>query len=209
MKRLCLFSIATLALIALALPTWAQLPETTFNLDVNPPFINCVGTPFGPTPTAMATVRRGELNDELVLTAHNLRPNTGFDLFTTQNSNLLADGRLNPNFHGFGLAWYQSDLQSDANGDAEVTIKTILLDQIFGFDPAVALTPVNTFHLGFWFNNPADAVSCGFKPTQITPFNGEHHAGPNAMMSVPNSQTSLGPLCTNPEQEGDVFICHP
>jgi hypothetical protein len=32
---------------------------------------------------------------------------------------------------------------------ADVTIKAILLDQIFGFDPAVNLPPANTFHIGF------------------------------------------------------------
>ena len=45
----------------------------------------------------------------------------------------LADGQVNPHFKNFGLAWYQTDVQADGNGDAEVAIKTILLDQIFGF----------------------------------------------------------------------------
>ena len=132
-----------------------------------------------------------------------------FDLFTTQNSNLLSNGQPNPNFKNFGLAWYQSDVQADSNGNADVTIKTILLDQIFGFDPAVGLPPTNTFHVGFWFNNPQDAASCGFDPTKPTPFNGEHTAGPNAMMSVPNSQTNLGPLCTNPTDTSAGFVCNP
>jgi hypothetical protein len=59
--------------------------------------------------------------------------------------------------------------------------------------------PINTFHLGFWFNNPADAEACGFDVTKPTPFNGEHNAGPLAMISVPDATTGLGPLCLNPD----------
>jgi hypothetical protein len=65
-----------------------------------------------------------------------------------------------------------------------------------------ALKPTNTFHVGFWFNNPKDAASCGFPaddPTQFTPFNGEHKAGPFAMISAPDPATQLGPLCTDPD----------
>ena len=83
------------------------------------------------------------------------------------------------------------------------------MDQIFGFDPDVALPPTNTFHIGFWFNDPNDAVACGFNPAKPTPFNGEHKAGPLAMISVPDARTGLGPLCTNPEQSGSTFTCNP
>jgi hypothetical protein len=34
----------------------------------------------------------------------------------------------------------------------------------------------NTFHMGFWFNDPNDAAPCGFDVTKPTPFNGEHRA---------------------------------
>jgi hypothetical protein len=137
-----------------------------------------------------------------------LKPNLGFDLFTIQNSNLLSNGEVDPKFKNFGLAWYQTDVQADSNGEAEVAIKTILLDQIFGFDPAAGLLPTHTFQLGFWFNNPEDTVACGFDPTKPTPFNGEQHAGPNAMISLPNSVTDLGPLCTGPRKQGATFVCN-
>ena len=46
---------------------------------------------------------------------------------------LLNDGSKDPGFHGFGLAWYQSDLKVQKVvpfvGEGSVTIKTILLDQ--------------------------------------------------------------------------------
>jgi hypothetical protein len=208
MKRWLQVGLAALSLMVALTPSWAQVQEIVFNLTPQAKFINCLGPGYGPLPKAQVIVQRGELNDVLILRAQHLKPNLDFDLFTIQNSNLLADGEVDPNFKNFGLAWYQSDIQADANGNAEVAIKTILLDQIFGFDPAVVLPPTNTFHLGFWFNNPNDAVACGFDPTKPTPFNGEHKAGPNAMISLPNAETDLGPLCTAPIKLGRTFTCN-
>jgi len=207
MKKSLFVAFTALGLWITALPASAQVPEIVFNLVPQPAFVSCLGEPSGPTPTAEAIVQRGELNDILILRAHHLRPNLGFDLFTIQNTNLQANGEVNPNFKNFGLAWYQTDVQADSNGDAEVAIKTILLDQIFGFDPASALAPTHTFHVGFWFNKPEDAAACGFNPAKPTPFNGEQHAGPNAMITLPNPVTNLGPLCTGPRKQGSGFVC--
>jgi hypothetical protein len=187
---------------------FAQSDVVSFKLVPNPKFEACLGVPGGPAPTATATVVRGKLNDTLHLRVSNLRPDLAFDLFTVQRTSLLASGAPDPSFNGdFGLAWYQSDVEADKKGDAEVTIKTILLDQIFGFDPLVNLAPTNTFHLGFWFNNPTDAAACGFDVTKPTPFNGEHQAGPLAMISLPNAETGVGPLCTKPGPNGGA--CNP
>jgi len=180
-----------------------------FDLHVNPKFAACQAVAGGPAPTAHVTVTRGKLNDTLTIEGNNFLPHLAFDMFTVQRSNLLANGNVDPNFGGsFGLAWYQSDLQANALGHFKTTVKTILLDQIFGFDPDVALAPTNTFHVGFWFNNPNDANKngCTFDVTHPTPFNGEHAAGPLAMISVPNAQTNLGPLCTKPNNGG---TCNP
>src|SRR5215472_14488494 len=185
----------------------AQVKTITFNLTPQPKFVSWLGVPGGPTPTATVTGTRGGQHDFLTLKAANLKPHLGFDLFTIQNTNLLSDGHPDPNFLNFGLAWYQTDVQANSLGNAQVSIGTILLDQIFGFDPASNLLPTHTFHVGFWFNNPEDAVACGFDPTKPTPFNGEQKAGPNAMISTPNSSTDLGPLCTDAEKSGEVFVC--
>jgi hypothetical protein len=174
----------------------ATLNVVQFNLSANPSFVNCIKGSSG-TPTASVTVTRGAVNDTLEIVLSNFKPDLDFDLFTVQNSIFLANGTKDPAFTNFGLAWYQSDITVDGSGHADVTIKTILLDQIFGFDPAVSLTPTATFHVGFWFNNPQDAAACGF--TGVTPFNGEHNAGPVAMISVPDPSTGLGPLSTEPE----------
>jgi hypothetical protein len=185
----------------------AQVKTVTFNLTSQPKFVSCLGVEGGPAPTATVTVTRGSLHDTLTLRASNLKPRLGFDLFTIQNTNLLSDGQPDPNFVNFGLAWYQTDVQANSQGNAQVTIGTILLDQIFGFDPAAKLLPTHTFHVGFWFNNPEDAVACGFDPTKPTPFNGEQDAGPNAMISLPDATTNLGPLCTNPVEQSGTFVC--
>ena len=185
---------------------------TRFTLVPNPAFVDCLaqypGDPSRP-PQAFVAVVRGDLNDRLILKIRNIKPGLAFDLFTVQRSSLLATGAPDPAFTNFGLAWYQSDVEADDDGDGTVQIRTILLDQIFGFDPAVALPPTNTFHVGFWFNDPQDAAPCGFDVTRPTPFNGEHRAGPLAMISLPDAQTGLGPLCTDPNTSTSPATCNP
>ena len=172
--------------------------EISFDLVVNPSFVGCLSKSSYEQPRARATVIRGKLNDTLILDLDGFKPGLAFDLFTVQRSPFLSDKTPDPNFKkvfkgSFGLAWYQSDIQiGKQTDDGHVRIKTILLDQIFGFDPDV----------GFWFNDPHDAANCGFPaddPTQLTPFNGEHKAGPFAMISAPDPATQLGPLCTDPD----------
>jgi hypothetical protein len=209
-------------LIGLALSATALLPassvaadheEASFPLVVaNSTLLPCLAktpTDASRLPTAQVSVERGELNDTLKLKLKNIKPGLAFDLFTVQRSNKLADQTADPTFKNFGLAWYQTDVQADQNGEANVTIKTILLDQIFGFDPDNALGPTNTFHVGFWFNDPNDAAACGFDVTHPTPFNGEHRAGPLAMISVPDATTGLGPLCRNPQTTSTGTVCNP
>jgi hypothetical protein len=214
----------------------AQSPpdEVTFNLVPNKTFLTCLSG-SGQAPKATVVVKRGELNDTALIRVTGLKPNLQFDLFTVQRSPLDSGGAPVSGFKGFGLAWYQTDLNADEQGNAKVVIKTILLDQIFGFDgdaaptqvasntstaPTTVLKPTNTFHMGFWFNNPEDAAPCGFDTSKPTPFNGEHKAGPLAMISLPVEPQNLGPLCTSPtgasgvddsgtDSTGTVFACNP
>lgn len=208
MKRNLIVALAVTCLIGAALPSFAQkVQETSFYLTPQQKFLPCFSQ-YGYNPTVQVIVQRGADNDTLILRAQHLKPNLGLDLFTIQNSNLLSNGEKNPNFTNFGLAWYQSDLKTDSNGNAEIAIKTILLDQIFGFDPATNLLPTNSLNVGLWFDNPDDAAACGFNPKKPTPFNGQHQAGPNAFISLPNAETDLGPLCTAPLKQGTTFVCN-
>jgi hypothetical protein len=198
--------IATTALAALTSQAMAAKPsQISFALHVNPAFKTCLARNAATTPKATAKVVRGALNDTLTLTLTGFKPNLAFDLFTVQRTNLLPNGTVNPAFTNFGLDWYQSDVETNGQGEGSVVVKTILLDQIFGFDPDKSLAPLNTFHLGFWFNNPKDATPCGF--TGFTPFNGEHHAGPLAFISVPGA-SHLGPLCSDPKSSNPP-ACNP
>jgi hypothetical protein len=48
------------------------------------------------------------------------------------------------------------------------------------------------YHLGLWFNSPTDAAAAGC-PNTVTPFNGEHNAGVQAL-STRNFPDQAGPL---------------
>ncbi len=187
--------------------------EISFDLVPNPQTVECLRANYNEEPRAHATIVRGKLNDTLILDLDGIKPGLQFDLFTVQHSPFLANGTKDPAFTGsFGLAWYQSDIEIPKHSDnGHVRISTILLDQIFGFDPDVKLAPTNTFHLGFWFNNPEDAAPapCNFNPAKPTPFNGEHKAGPFAMISLPEADSRLGPLCTDPNLTTKPVSCDP
>jgi hypothetical protein len=197
-------SVCVPTITSLSVAQAQSVDKVDFDLHPNPAFKQCVG----PNPQAHVEVMRGKLNDKLTISISGINPGLQFDLFTVQRSNLNASGIVDPAFGSFGLAWYQTDLQANNGGHGRATIQTILLDQIFGFDPdtvpnpkpgpVTRVLPTNTFHVGFWFNNPEDAVPCGFDPSKPTPFNGEHKAGPLAMISTPVPPANLGPLCTSP-----------
>jgi hypothetical protein len=183
-----------------------------FDLKPNPKFAGCLAAyPDDPkkAPQVSVVVVRGSQNDGLFLSGKNIKAGLQFDMFTVEQSALLADGTPDPAFKNFGLAWYQSDLEASDKGRLYANIRTILLDQIFGFDPRVNLAPTGTFQVGFWFNDPNDASACGFDVTKPTPFNGEHSAGPLAMISVPDATTGLGPLCTKPDTSTTPAHCDP
>lgn len=149
-----------------------------------------------PNAAAKVRVESNGQNETLTLKATGLPANTAFDLFITQLPNAP-----------FGVSWYQSDLQSDASGNASVkvigrfNIETFTVAPGAGPAPVTfptdassnpAFAPVQMYHVGFWFNSPADAVKAGC-PGTVTPFNGEHNAGVQAM-STRNFPDLAGPL---------------
>jgi len=198
---------AALSLFLSIAPLHAEgADEISFNLAANPRFAQCLANdPYNP-PTAKVTVGRGTANDVMIVELQHFKPGAVFDLFTIERTNLTSNGNPDPDFKGsFGLAWYQSDIHVGDDGKAEAVVKSILLDGIFGFDadpipgsnpPAPLVPPTHTFHVGIWFDKPEDAASCGFNPSQPTPFNEEQKAGPNAMISVPDAASGQGPLNT-------------
>jgi len=90
----------------------------TFRLVPQAKFLACLRLSSTTKPKGIVTVTKGQLRDILILTIKNIKPNLAFDLFTIENTNLLANGSPDPSFTGnFGLAWYQTDVQADAFGN--------------------------------------------------------------------------------------------
>ena len=143
-------------------------------------------------PNANAAVRVASLGPVEAMTVDigGLPPNTEFDLFVIQNPDAP-----------FGMAWYQGDIETDANGEGHqlfvgrFSIETFIVAQPPGGQPAPvvhnqppfpdasanpATEPIHTFHLGLWFGSPAAAQAAGC-PNTTTRFNGEHNAGIQAL----------------------------
>jgi hypothetical protein len=131
--------------------------------------------------------------------ASQLPKNTDFDLFVIQVPNAP-----------FGLSWYQGDLNSDSTGHAHGTFVGRFSIETFAVAPGSApspvvfhgpfpdassnppFNPVHTYHLGLWFNSPTAAAAAGCAGA-ITPFNGEHNAGVQAL-STAKYPDQAGPL---------------
>jgi hypothetical protein len=156
----------------------------TFALHVNPALLS--GTFACPSiqhAQAQITISNrfatGAQNDVMVLTATGLPKNTGFDMFLVQHTPLDSG-----TFPGFGFGWYQSDVQSNANGVAEVKVQGIFDVETFIENPADPFNPIHTYNVGFWFNSPTEQASvCGSPAPARTPFNGEQNAGSLAMIT--------------------------
>jgi hypothetical protein len=122
--------------------------------------------------------------------------NTEFELFITQQPN-----------KPFGISWYQSDFDTNNQGNGEVQARGIFSEELFAVAPGVvdapqvdnkdaeenpAFDPVHTFHLGLWFGSPEEAKDAGCSDT-VTPFDGDHTAGIQAF-STRNFPDLKGPL---------------
>lgn len=95
----------------------------------------------------------------------------------------------------FGLSWYQGDLNTDANGNGSGTYVGRFSVETFAVAVNTApaprphpgdarsnppFAPIHTYHVGLWFGTPQAAAAAGC-PTTVTPFNGDHTAGIQAM----------------------------
>ena len=146
---------------------------------------------------ARATAKVFLLNqaEELQLSARGLPRNVAFTVFVIQVPNAP-----------FGAVWYQGDLISDSEGKAKVRYIGRFSVESF-IDAPGAANPVvlhdgdaengtdtngaiHTFHIGVWFDDPADAAAAGC-PDTVTPFNDVHEAGIQAL-STRNAGTSAG-----------------
>ncbi|MCB1882713.1 MAG: hypothetical protein KDG89_01760 [Geminicoccaceae bacterium] len=142
---------------------------------------NGLGATCAAKAVAVVKVQSLGFAEKMTVAVAGLRAGTELDLFALQV----------PDFP-FGVAWYVGDLEVGSNG--RVTKTFIGRFNIETFAVAVGVpapaphthagdansnptfAPVHTYHLGMWFNSPADAALNGC-PNVLTPFNGEHDAG--------------------------------
>lgn len=214
--RSLLLACTTLLLSGVAMAQQQTSQDTqpdvvSFKLAIVPQFADCLRANSDEEPRVRGTVIRGKQNDTLILDMDGIKPNLTLSVFSNERTFFGPDGLKDPEFHGFGLSWYQSDLSTGKHSDdGHVRLQTILLDETFGFDPDVNLPPTNAFHIGLWFDDPQDAVACGFVPNPNKPglFNGEHNSGPLAFETLPDAN-GVGPLCThsNPGINGQTGTC--
>jgi hypothetical protein len=129
-----------------------------------------------------------------------LPPNTAFALFVIQKPTSK-----------FGLSWYMGDIVTDGTGTGvgdfvgRFSIGTFIVAP--GSEPAPAVlkalpfpdassnpatAPVQLYHLGLWFDSPADANKAGCGST-VTPFNSTHNAGVQ-ILNTSNFPDLRGPL---------------
>jgi hypothetical protein len=156
----------------------------SFKLVPSPGITSCL-----PKASGNVTITPGSLNDLMKVSVKNLAPNTGYDLFVLEIPN-----------KPFGIAWYQSDLQTDATGAGSVSVRGIFNKETFSVStggPTVKFSPTHQYHLGLWFNDPQVPFNLGCEPGQtspiVTPFNGEQHAGIQ-VLNTSNFPDNAGPL---------------
>jgi hypothetical protein len=154
-----------------------------FDLVASPGITGCL-----PHARGDATIVKGELNELLTVNVHGLAPNTGYDLFVTQLPN-----------KPFGVAWYQSDLETNSHGDGSVSVRGIFNVETFSVSTGGTTTfpATHQYHLGLWFNDPQVPFKLGCEPGKtspvVTPFNGEQHAGIQ-VLNTSNFPDNAGPL---------------
>jgi hypothetical protein len=149
-------------------------------------------------PNAKALVKIQTLGfaEKMTVIVTGLKKGTELDLFTIQV----------PNFP-FGVGWYVGDLKIGDGGQVSKSFISRFSEETFAVAIGVApapvkhptdstvnptFPPIHTFHLGAWFNSPADALANGCPPN-VTPFNGEHNAGVQ-VLSTNGFGNPKGPL---------------
>jgi hypothetical protein len=187
-------AIAALLTFAAATPGLSKSDIFDFDMVVSKGAAMCL-----PNAKATATITPGTV-DKLTINVSGLPKNTDFDVFIIQVPTAP-----------FGMAWYQGDLDTTASGRGTETfvgrfsIETFVV--ALGVAPAPiefgsspfpdassnpTTAPLQMYHVGIWFDSPADALKAGC-PGTVTPFNGEHNAGIQ-VLNTSNFPIGAGPL---------------
>ena len=135
-----------------------------------------------------ATITPGSQNDLMQVTVFGAPRNAEFDLFVIQQP-------LKP----FGVSWYQTDVNANSHGVGQASVRGVFDRETFSVSPGGTTTfaPTHQYHLGLWFNDPNLPFNLGCEPgakvAAVTPFNGEQHAGIQALNTA-EFPVNAGPL---------------
>jgi hypothetical protein len=149
------------------------------------------------------TVRSMGTFEIMRVTIAGLPADTVFNLFITQVPNAP-----------FALSWFEGEIKTNQFGEGSAEFIGRFSKETFIVAPGVAAAPVDPFmgvagsipdasqnpvtgsvqiyHLGVWFNSPADVVKLG-GPGTVTAFNGQHNAGVQ-VLSTAEFPDGAGPL---------------
>ena len=174
----------------------AQGDSITFNLKVSAGAAACLATNV----SGRVTISDLGVVQNMHVEVFHLPPTTEFATF-------LIQVPKSP----FGLAWYQGDILTNADGRGVGDFTGIFNKETFIQAPGVApapkvfpdnatsnpaTPPVQIYHLGMWFADSADAVKAGC-PGGVTPFDGDHQAGIQ-VLNTSNFPDGHGPLLNLP-----------
>ena len=172
---------------ATAAPVTAAAPASghsfTFALVPSPGIKACL-----PHIGGRVTITPGSQNDLMQVTVFGAPRNAEFDLFVIQQP-------LKP----FGVSWYQSDVNANSHGVGQASVRGIFDRETFSVSLGGTTTfaPTHQYHLGLWFNSPKVPFNLGCEPGApapvVTPFNGEQHAGIQALNTA-EFPVNAGPL---------------
>jgi hypothetical protein len=191
LKLTAVLSTLAVACLALCGSGFAQNENLTFAMVPTLGVESCV-----PATGRVTITHTLALVENMHVEVSGLPKNTFFDLFVIQVPTTP-----------FGLSWYLGDMLTDATGKAvgdfigRFNIGTFIVAP--GTAPApVVLTgdassnpktaPVQLYHLGLWFDSPADANAAGCGSV-VTPFNSTHNAGVQ-ILNTSNFPNGNGPL---------------
>lgn len=206
MKRAIGTTVAGLmALSAMTLSSAAQLanspaqPESDSKVFEFPMVVSAGASACLPKASARVTIHSTGPVEIMHVLVTGLPPETDFDFFVIQVPKAP-----------FGMSWYQGDIETDKHGNGHATFIGRFSIETFVVAPGSApapfvfsgpfpdatsnppTNPIQMYHLGMWFNSPADARKAGCAAT-VTPFNGEHDAGIQ-VLNTSNFPDPSGPL---------------
>jgi hypothetical protein len=168
--------------------------SSSFNMVVSAGAKTCL-----PNATATVKIRPAGGVEIMDVDVDGLPANTEFDFFVIQVPKSQ-----------FGVSWYQGDIETDKHGRGHQQFVGRFSIETFAVAPGSApapvvfggpfpdaslnpgFNPIQMYHLGLWFGSP-DAAQAAGCPATVTPFNGEHNAGIQAM-NTSNFPDDHGPL---------------